>query len=115
MIGMDFGSFVVLSIAGLIAAAVLHYGARYRILEGFEGFLAKSIGGWFGAWLGSPIFGHWFGAAKMLNVYIFPAFLGAFTAIFAITASEKALMKVLTPRHITLEQELSLPDLGGIS
>ena len=97
MIGMAFGSFIVLFVAGLIAAAVLQYVARYRILEGFDGFLGKLIAGWVGAWLGSPVFGHWFAHFELASVYIIPALLGAFTVTFAATALGKTAVKALAP------------------
>ena len=53
MIGMNFWAFLVLLVAGLIAAVVIHYVIRYRFLEGWDGFLGKWMAGWLGAWLGS--------------------------------------------------------------
>jgi len=57
MIGMNFWAFLVLLVAGVIAAVVIHYVLRYRLLEGFDGFLGKCIAGWVGAWIGSPVLG----------------------------------------------------------
>jgi uncharacterized membrane protein YeaQ/YmgE (transglycosylase-associated protein family) len=90
MIGMSFWAFVVLLVAGVISAAVLHYILRYRVLECFDGFLAKLIAGWLGAWLGSPVLGHWFEPVKLAGIYLVPALLGAFAASFALTATYKA-------------------------
>lgn len=98
MIGIDFRGFLVLSVAGLVAAVVIHYILRYRFIEGFDGFLGKWIAGWFGGWLGSPVLGHWFEKAKMANIYLIPAFLGAFAGAFAVTAFWKALAKAFPPR-----------------
>jgi uncharacterized membrane protein YeaQ/YmgE (transglycosylase-associated protein family) len=98
MIGMGFGSFIVLLIIALIAAAVLHYAVRYRILQGFDGFVGKLIAGWLGAWLGSPALGHWFGPVEIAGIYIIPAFLGAFSVPFALTAWEKAVARASGPR-----------------
>ncbi|HZP00711.1 MAG TPA: hypothetical protein VFD30_10490 [Terriglobia bacterium] len=98
MIGMNFWAFLVLLVAGIVAAAVIHYVARYRFLEGFDGFLGKIIAGWIGAWLGSPVLGHWFERVKIANVYLIPALLGAFAGAFAVVASGKALAKMLAPR-----------------
>jgi len=92
MIGMTFLEFGVLLIAGLISAAVLHYAVCYRFLTGLDGLLGKWIAGWFGAWLGSPVFGHWFEPVKFRHVYLIPA-LGAFVGSFAITAMGKAIAK----------------------
>lgn len=100
MIGMNFRAFLVLLVAGVIAAFVIHYVARYRFLEGFDGFLAKVITGWVGAWLGSPIIGHWFERVKIANIYLIPALLGAFGGAFVVVATAKARAKALAPTII---------------
>jgi uncharacterized membrane protein YeaQ/YmgE (transglycosylase-associated protein family) len=101
MIGMNFSTFVVLLAAGVIAAGVIHYVARYRFLEGFDGFLGKLIAGWVGAWMGSPIIGHWFERVQLANVYLVPALLGAFVAAFFGVATAKAIAKALAPTIIS--------------
>jgi len=101
MIGMNFWAFLVLSVAGLIAATVIHYVAAYRFLEGIDGFLAKVIAGWVGAWLGSPLIGHWFERVKIANVYLIPALLGAFAGAFVVVATGKAMAKALAPTIIS--------------
>jgi uncharacterized membrane protein YeaQ/YmgE (transglycosylase-associated protein family) len=82
MIGMDFTSFLTLLVISLVVAVVLHYGLRYRAVEGLEGFLGKLTIGWIGGWLGSPVFGHWWEAAKVGTVYVVPALLGSLAAVF---------------------------------
>jgi uncharacterized membrane protein YeaQ/YmgE (transglycosylase-associated protein family) len=94
MIGMSFVEFLVLLVAAVIAAFVLHYLICYRFLAGIDGFLGKLITGWVGAWLGSPVFGHWFEPLKLAGVYLIPALLGAFAAAFALTATWKARAKI---------------------
>ena len=101
MIGMNFWAFLVLLVAGAIAAAVIHYVARYRVLEGFDGFLGKMMAGWVGAWLGSPIIGHWFERVKIANIYLIPALLGALAGAFAIVAAAKAMAKAIAPTIIS--------------
>ena len=101
MIGVNFGAFLVLLVAGVIAAAVVHYVAGYRILEGIDGFLGKVIVGWAGAWLGSPILGHWFERVKIANIYLIPALLGAFAGAFAIVATAKAMAKAIAPTIVS--------------
>lgn len=98
MIGMSFSSFLVLLIAAVIAAIVLHYIVRYRLLEGFDGCVGKLIAGWVGAWLGSPIVGHWFEPIKIADVYLIPALVGAFVGAFAVTAVGKALAKAFAAK-----------------
>ena len=94
LIGMDFWAFLVLLVAAVIAAVVLHYLICYRFLEGLDGLLGKVIAGWVGAWLGSPVLGHWFEPVKLAHIYLIPALLGAFAGAFALTATWKARAKV---------------------
>ncbi len=101
MIGMNFWAFFVLLVAGVIAAAVIHYIAGYQVLEGFDGFLGKVITGWVGGWLGSPVLGHWFEPLKIANIYLIPALLGAFAGAFVLVAAAKALAKALAPTIIS--------------
>jgi len=98
MIGMNFLAFLVLLVAGLIAAAVMHYVIRYRFLEGLDGFFAKLIAGWVGAWLGSPVLGHWFEPVKIAGVYLIPALIGGFVGAFVSTVTWKAAAKAGLPK-----------------
>jgi uncharacterized membrane protein YeaQ/YmgE (transglycosylase-associated protein family) len=98
MIGENFGAFLVLLVASLIAALVIHYLIRYRCLEGFDGFLGQWIAGWVGAWLGSPVLGHWFRGLQLAGIYLVPALVGAFAAAFIATGTSKVVSKVLSPR-----------------
>jgi uncharacterized membrane protein YeaQ/YmgE (transglycosylase-associated protein family) len=93
MIGMHFGAFLTLLIVSLIGAGVIHYGIRYRFIEGIDGFLGKWIVAWVAAWVGSPVLGYWFGGFKIGNVYLIPALLGAFAGAFMTTLVFKALAK----------------------
>jgi uncharacterized membrane protein YeaQ/YmgE (transglycosylase-associated protein family) len=102
MIGMSFLSFFVLLVLSLIAAGVLHYLLRYRFFQGIDGFVGKWIAGWIGAWLGSPVLGHWFGRfaiARINNIYIIPALIGAFVGAFITTAYWKVLSMALSHKH----------------
>lgn len=98
MIGMNFRALLVLFVAALIAAGALHYVIRYRFLDGFDAFVGKCIAGWVGAWLGSPVLGHWFERAKLANVYLIPALLGAFVGAFVVTATGKVLAKAFSTK-----------------
>jgi uncharacterized membrane protein YeaQ/YmgE (transglycosylase-associated protein family) len=93
MIGMSFSAFLTLMFLGLISSFVLHVVIRYRVLAGFDGFMGKWIAGWAGAWLGSPIFGHW--GIQVGNLYILPALLGAFAGSFLLTLAFRALGRTL--------------------
>ena len=101
MLGMGFRSFLVLSVAAVIAAGVMHYGIRYRFLRGFDGFVGKAIAGWAGAWLGSPIIGHWFERLKFGSIYLIPALLGAFAGAFVVVASAKVAAEAFAPTIIS--------------
>lgn len=82
MMGMNFVAFATLFVISVIVAFVLHYVVQYRLRAGVEGFLAKLIAGWFGAWLGSPVFGYWPATWKLESVYVVPALLGSVVAVF---------------------------------
>ncbi len=91
MIGMSFISFAALLGISLIAALVLHYLVKYRTVEGFEGFLGKVIVGWLGAWLGSPVLGHWPVNLSFADIYPIPVFLGALSTVFSVVLLFKSL------------------------
>ena len=105
MIGMGFGAFAVLLIAGLVASFVVHYVIRYRFFEGFDGFLGKWTIAWIGAWLGSPVLGHWFEPLKVENVYLVPALLGALAGAFFVTVTGKALAKAFGHEVATITEK----------
>jgi len=107
MIGMSFLSFLLLWGISVIVAVVLHYGFRYRFLEGFDAVFAKTAIGWMGAWLGSPVLGHWW--YHFENVYLVPAFLGAITAVVLNIVAWKALDKVLAGRPATEKGTPAMP------
>lgn len=90
MIGMSFGSFIVLLIISAIVSAIVH-GAGYRVLDGGEGYVAKLIIGWIGGWIGSPILGYWGGRIPGGNVHLIPAILGSIAAIFMLVLGLRVL------------------------
>lgn len=102
MIAINFSSCLVMLVAGVVAGAVLHYLVRYRLLEGFDGFIGKCIAGWIGAWLGSPVLGHWFEKVKVSNVYLIPALIGAFAGAFILASTGKALAKAFGMHETSL-------------
>ncbi len=59
MIGMDFDSFVTLLIISIVVSLILHPGLKFYVRAGTGSFISKVIIGWIGAWLGSPVLGHW--------------------------------------------------------
>ena len=101
LIGMPFPSFLVLLIVSAIAAAVVHWGFRYRLFNGVDGFVGQWIVAWLGAWLGPAVLGHWFESAVLSNIYVIPAFLGAFAGALAGTINAKILAGVMSQRGIS--------------
>jgi len=77
MIGMDFASFLILLVISVVVSAILHYGLNYFVRPGLDSFLSKVVIGWVGAWLGSPVLGHWWEGLNYGQVYIIPAILGS--------------------------------------
>ena len=103
MLGMSLLSFLVLLLIGAVVAVVYHNVLRYRFLEGNEALFGKLILGWFGAWLGSPVLGHWFW--KIENVYVVPAILGAIAAIHLNILMWKALAKLASMQPAATEEK----------
>lgn len=103
MLGMSFLPFLILTLIGAVVAVAYHYVPRYRFLDGNDALVGKLIVGWLGAWLGSPILGHWLW--KIENVYIVPAILGAIVAIHVIVLTGKALAKLATMRPAVTEEK----------
>ena len=104
MLYMNFASFLTLLIVSLITALIMHYAIRYRMLQGTDGFLSKWIVGWVGAWLGTPVLGHWFNGVSISAVYIIPAFIGGFVGAFAPVAMSKARAMALKPRALEVHK-----------
>lgn len=98
LIGMPFFPFLVLLILSAIAAAIVHWGFRYRLFNGWDGYLGQWMVAWVGAWLGPAVLGHWFDSIMLWNIYIIPALLGAFAGAFAGTLNAKVITGVLGQR-----------------
>jgi uncharacterized membrane protein YeaQ/YmgE (transglycosylase-associated protein family) len=77
MIGMSFVSFLILLVISVAVSAILHFGFKFYIRPGIVSFVSKIVFGWIGAWLGSPVFGSWFGGLVYEKIYIIPAILGS--------------------------------------
>jgi len=102
MLGMSLLSFLVLTLIGAIVAAFYHYVLRYRFLDSNDAIVGKLIVGWVGAWLGSPIFGHWLW--KVENVWVVPAILGAIASIHLLVLTGKALAKLASTPPALMEE-----------
>ena len=93
MFGMDFGSFVILlAISGVVSAS-LHYGLKYHVTPGLASFGSKVVIGWLGAWLGSPVLGHWFAGLNYGHVYYIPAALGSLALLVLVVDTTKSWAK----------------------
>jgi hypothetical protein len=95
LIGMPFPSFLVLLALSAIAAAMVHWGFRYRLFHGIDGFVGQWMVAWLGAWLGPPVLGHWFGAVMLSNIYLIPALIGAVAGAVGGTVNARVLAGVL--------------------
>ena len=82
MFGMDFTSFLILLIISAAASAGLHFGLKFYVIPGLMSYFSKVAFGWIGAWLGSPILGHW-GPAQG-EVYYIPAILGSLAVLVVV-------------------------------
>jgi uncharacterized membrane protein YeaQ/YmgE (transglycosylase-associated protein family) len=99
MLGMNLWSFLILSLIGAVVAVVYHSVLRYRFLEGNDALFGKLLVGWFGAWLGSAVLGHWLW--KIEDLYVVPAILGAVATVHMTVLAEKALAKFVSMRPAT--------------
>lgn len=82
LIGMSFLSFLILLILSAFAAAIMHWVIRYRVFQGFDGFVGEWVLAWVGAWIATPVLGHWFGSVMLWQIYIIPALIGAFVGAY---------------------------------
>ena len=89
LIGMPFPPFLVLLIISGVGAAIVHWGFRYRLFDGWDGFVGQWMVAWVGAWLGPSVLGHWFDSAMLGNIYVIPALLGAFAGALGGTLNAK--------------------------
>ena len=89
MIGMDFGSFLALLIISALVSGILHFGFKFYVCAGTASYLSKVVIGWFGAWLGSPVFGHWWDGFSYGDVYYVPAVLGALAMLILVVDCTK--------------------------
>ena len=110
MLGMSFLSFLVLLVIGAVIAVAYHNLLRYRFLEGNDALVGKLIVGWLGAWVGSPVLGHWLW--KIENVYLVPAIVGAICTVHLAGLAAKALAKLASMRLAATAEKKEEPRLG---
>jgi len=97
MIGIDFVSFLILLVISIVVSGILHFGLKYYVTPGLTSFFGKVIVGWIGAWLGSPVLGHWFEGVCYESVYIIPAILGSLAFIVLAVDGLKSCAQVMKP------------------
>ena len=76
MIGMDFISFLILLVISVVVSGILHHGLNYYVTSGFWSFCSKVAVGWVGAWIGSPVIGHWPASYPAFTTEMFGLFPG---------------------------------------
>ena len=108
MIGMNFISFLSLLVISAISASIVHSMLKPRVLHKGEAYLCEWIMGWIGAWLGSPVVGHWGWLIPGTTVYLVPAALGALAVIYVVTESVR-IIEFLTA-DISLRETPAFPN-----
>lgn len=98
LIGMGFQPFMVLVVLSAIAAGIVHWGFRYRLFEGMDGFVGQWMVAWVGAWLGPAVLGHWFDSAMVSHIYVIPAFLGGLAGALAGTINAKVMAGIASSK-----------------
>ncbi len=106
LIGMSFASFVVLLVLSAVAAAIVHWGLRYRLFNGMDGYSGQWMVAWVGAWLGPSVLGHWFGSAMVCGIFVVPALLGGIAGALGGTINAKILAGVASPKGNVLSRSL---------
>ena len=81
MIGMDFICFLILLVISVVVSAILHFALKFHVVPGTASFLSKIVLGWIGAWLGSPVLGHWWEGLSYGGIYFVPAILGSLAVL----------------------------------
>ena len=88
---MDFISFLILLVISVVVSAILHFGVRFHVVPGLTSYFGEVVVAWVGAWLGSPVFGHWFGGLNRGEVYYVPAILGSLALVVLAVDAVKTL------------------------
>ncbi len=105
MIGMDFTSFLILLVISAVVSTVLHYVLKFYVVPGVESFYGKVVVGWLGAWLGSPVLGHWFEGLSYDQVYYIPAILGSLASLVLAVDVIKSVGSVRRPERSPVPKE----------
>lgn len=91
MIGMSFAAFLVLAVIAVVVSLIMHYVVKVKLISGY---IVELIIAWIGGWLGAPVLGHWFEPVRLDQVYIIPAILGAFAALFLARGGNRLVRRI---------------------
>jgi|ERR1041385_3225672 uncharacterized membrane protein YeaQ/YmgE (transglycosylase-associated protein family) len=108
MIGMSFASFVALFVIGAVCALFFYGMSKTRMLLAPEGYLLDLIAGWIGAWIGTPVVGHWSWMVTETNVYLVPAVVGSLAAIYTLATFVTMVESLRTP--ISSSERMTAPE-----
>ena len=103
MFGMDLISFLILLVISVVVSAVLHWGLKYYVIPGLGSYFSKVVIGWIGAWLGSPVFGHWWEGLNYEQVYYIPAILGSLALLILVIDVTKTFGSVSSAEETAAE------------
>jgi len=92
---IGFLSFLVLLLISVVASLLIQYVAKIEPIKGMRGLINNICIGFIGAWLGHPIFGHWFKPVRIWDVYIIPALLGSALFIYIFSTIMEFVLKAL--------------------
>ena len=90
IIGMDFLPFVYITVIAIVFSLIMRYVIKSKLIAGYP---TELILAWLGAWLGSPVFGHWWNIQHK-NVYFISAIIGVFAALFLSKGVERFAMQI---------------------
>lgn len=103
MFGMDLISFLILVVISVVVSAALHWGMKYYVIPGLGSYFSKVVIGWIGAWLGSPVFGHWWEGLNYEQVYYIPAILGSLALLVLVIDGTKTFGSVSSAEETAAE------------
>jgi uncharacterized membrane protein YeaQ/YmgE (transglycosylase-associated protein family) len=102
MLEMGFVSFLTLTIVGAVVAVVYHWALQDRFFERLDLVFGKLLLGWIGAWLGSPVLGHWLW--KYNGIYLVPALLGAIAAVHLAVLAVKTFAPIAATKSAVADE-----------
>ena len=92
LVGMGFLPFLWLVIVAVVVSLLMYFLLQVRLMGGPATNITV---GWIGAWLGSPVFGHWFNELSAHGVYFIPAVLGCAGLIYGCYSCHRVMTQAL--------------------